>query len=74
MGITYKPMYHMYWKTDCILPSKWGLQIYPSFIWTGQQTVYSSTYDNRLNITLLMGNTHTPMYHMKWTTDCILPF
>ena len=20
MGITHKPMYHMYWTTDCILP------------------------------------------------------
>ena len=30
--------------------------------------------DNRLYITLLMGITHKHMYHMDWTTDCILPF
>ena len=57
-----------------------------SYVLTGQQTVYypsngDYTYthvsyglDNRLYITLLMGITHKPMYHMYWTTDCILPF
>ena len=52
----------------------------------GQQTVYypsngdytktrvSYGLDNRLYITLLMGITHKPMYHMDWRTDCILPF
>ena len=40
MGITYKPTYHMYWTTDCILPFYWGLQINPCIICTGQQTVY----------------------------------
>ena len=40
MGITHKPMYHMYWTTDCILPFKWGLHINPCIICTGQQTVY----------------------------------
>ena len=75
MGITHKPMYHMYWTTDCILPMYLTGQqtvyypsngdINPCIICTGQQTV---------NIALLMGITHKPMYHMYWTTDCILPF
>ena len=34
----------------------------------------SYVLDNRLYITLLMGITHEPMYHMDWTTDYILPF
>ena len=63
-----------------------GLHINPCFIWTGEQTVYYPSYgdytethvsyvlDNRLYITLLMGITHKPMYHMYWTTECISPF
>ena len=76
----------MYWTTDCILHFKWGLHINPCIIWTGRHTVYfpsngdstlthvSYVLDNRLYITLLMGITHKHMYHMYWTTDCILPF
>ena len=40
MGITHKPMYHMNWTTDCILPFKWGLHINTCIICNGQQNVY----------------------------------
>ena len=63
-----------------------GITHKPCIICTAQQTVYypskgdctythvSYVLDDRLYITLVMGITHKPMYHMYWTTDCILPF
>ena len=37
-------------------------------------TDWTYVLDYRLYITLLMWITHKPIFHMDWTTDCILPF
>ena len=72
MGSTHKSMYH-----DTHTHVSYGQEnrtvYYPSYVLHINIHV-SYVLDNRLYITLLMGITHKPMYHMDWTTDCILPF